>query len=131
MGLELYKFPNGAARFAGIPRGADERGHFAFEIQLPSYPSLYGEYRPLWAENKNDYDIEIVSFGFSSRDDLGNPYVGARQRFSLQQRKIIEDLIVALVSSPEAQSEVPPFSPNGSRFLGRIHFLPGWIIEDG
>jgi hypothetical protein len=131
MGFELYKFPNGAARFAGMGPGADERGCFVFEVQLPSYPSLYGEFGPQWAENKNDYDIEIVSFGFTSRNNVGNPHAGARPRFSSQQRKIIEDLIVALASSPEAQSKVPPFSFKGSRFLGRIHFLPGWIIDDG
>jgi hypothetical protein len=131
MGVELYKFPNGAARFAGVPQGADERGHLVFEIQLPSYPPLYGEFRPQSTQNGNDYDIGIVSFGFASPDNVGNPHVGARRRFSLQQRKIIEDIIVALVSSPEAQSDVPPFAFNGSRFLGRIHFLPGWIIEDG
>jgi hypothetical protein len=131
MGTELYKFPNGAARFAGFPGGADERGHLVFEVQLPSYPSLYGEFGPQWVENKNDYDIEIVSFGFDSRNNVANPHPGARRRFSSQQRKIIEDLIVALVSSPEAQRKVPPFAFEGSRFLGRIHFLPGWIIVDG
>jgi hypothetical protein len=131
MGLDLINFPNGAAGFAGFPRGVDDRGHFAFELRLPSHPGLYGEYRPKFAENGNDYDVEIVNFGFVSRNNLGNPNVGARLRFSSQQREVIEDLIVALVSNPEAREGIPPFSSAKSHFLGRIHFLPGWINEDG
>jgi hypothetical protein len=131
MGLGLINFPNGAAGFASSFRGVDDRGHYAFELRLASYPSLYGEYRPKWAENGNDYDVEIVSFGFASPNNLGNPSAGARLRFSSQQRKITEGLIVALVSNPEARKGTAPFTSKKSHFRGHIHFLPGWIIEDG
>jgi hypothetical protein len=131
VGVDLITFQDGAARFFGSVRGSDEWGHDAFELRLPSFPPLYGEYQPKWADNEYDFDIEIISFGFTDARNIANPNIGARRRFSSDQRRIIEGLIAALVSSPEAQTGVSPFSSKKARFLGHVFFRPNWIVGEG
>jgi hypothetical protein len=131
VGVDWINFQDGAARFIGPVRGSDEWGHNAFELRLPSYPPLYGEFQPKWADNENDFDIEIVSFGFTDERNIANPNAGARRRFSLEQRSIIEGLIVALISSPEARTGISPFSSKKGRFLGHVYFRPDWIVGEG
>lgn len=115
------------AGFAGSVRGVDEVGHHAFEVHLALSPEVYGEYRPKWAANKNDFDIEIVSFGFVDSKNPGNPSPTARRQFTDQQRKIVESLVKALFANPEARKGKPIFSSQKGCFLGGVHFLPGWI----
>jgi hypothetical protein len=131
VGVDLIKFRDGAARFRGPVRGSDEWGHDVFELRLLSYPPLYGEFQPKWADNENDFDIEIVSFGFTDERNIANPNVGARRRCSLEQRRIIEGLIVALILSPEARTGISPFSSKKGRFLGYVFFRPDWIVGEG
>jgi hypothetical protein len=88
---------------------------------------FYGEYRPKWAANQTDFDIEIVSFGFVDRDNIGNPVPTARQQFSGEQRKVVESLVKALIADPEARKGKPIFCSQKARFLGAVYFLPGWI----
>jgi hypothetical protein len=115
------------ASFAGSVRGVDEVGHFAFEVHLPSSTPFYGEYRPKRAPNGNDFDIEIVSFGFVYRDNLGNAMPTARRQFTEQQRRIVECLVKGLFADPEARKGKPIFCSQKARFLGGVYFLPRWI----
>jgi hypothetical protein len=128
MGLGLIDFDGGAAGFAGLIRGGDEAGHFIFEVCLPSSSSLYGEWRVKFEANENDFNVEIVSFGYPIRENASNPHPGARRRFSAEEQNIIQRLITALISSADARKKVFPFGGKKARFLGGIRFSPGWII---
>jgi hypothetical protein len=128
MGLGLINFEDGAAGFAGPIRGGDEAGHFVFELCLSSRTSLYGEWRPKWEANGNDFDVEIVSIGYPIRENVSNPHPGARQRFSAEQQNLIMRLITALFSSAEARKGIAPFTSKKATFLGHVRFSPGWII---
>lgn len=122
-------FEAGQVRFAGLVRGSDEGLHDIFVVSLSGYSMMYGEWRNKWADNGNDFDIEIVSFGFLDPRSVGIP--GARQIFPREERLIIEDLVRALFASDEVRSEAIPTTKFCSRFLGRVHFLPKWIREAG
>jgi hypothetical protein len=125
-GLDL---PAGKIRFAGGVRGVDEAGHDAFELSLSGAPALYGEWRPIFSENGNNFNVEIVNFGYTSRDNLGNPHPDARRKFSAHDVSSIRGLIEALFASEEARARVAPFSSkkNPRGYLGRVIFRPGWI----
>jgi hypothetical protein len=127
----LMNFEHGEAGFAGPIRGGDEALHFVFELRLPSFPALYGEWRPKFEVNGNDFGVEIVSFGYVYRANVANPHPGARRRFSVEQQSIIQRLITALFSSAEAREGIAPFSSKKATFLGGVRFSPGWIILNG
>jgi hypothetical protein len=102
-------------------------------IDLPGRPHLYGEYRQRFADNHNDFDIEIVSFGLTDPRNAGIPQP-SRLRLSAQERAAAEQLIRVLFCSAEAaavREGMSAFSLQQSTFLGGIHFLPGWILDDG
>jgi len=128
MGDSLINFEDGSARLAGTIRGGDEAGHFAFELRLDSLPALYGEWRPKFEANGNEFDVEIVSFGYLILENVSNPNPGARRKFSAEQIKVIQRLIATLFSSAEARKGTPPFTSKKGHFLGGVLFLPGWII---
>ncbi len=119
--------PTGRVQFAGIPRSWDEIGRYAFSVELPNQPAMYGEWRAKFAENDNDFDVEIVSFGFLRASSLGDPTPAHRRQFSEGDISIIQELIVALIASPAATAQVVPFTSKKGKFLGKIHFLPGWV----
>jgi len=125
--LFTVKKPTGSVRFNASVRSWDEIGRDAFSVELPNYPVMFGEWRAKFAENKNDFDVEIVSFGFFTASSLGDPAPSHRRQFSEGDISIVEELIRALFSSPEATGQVVPFTSKKGNFLGKIHFLPDWI----
>lgn len=128
MSFGWIEFTDGRARIVGTVRGADEGGHETFEVQLVSHSGLYGEMRPRWAADGHDFDLEIVSFGYSDERNVGNPHPGARRRFSLLERHAIERMIAGLLDHPEAQRDIFAFGVRGTRFVGGVHFAPNWIL---
>ena len=130
MGFDWINLEGGNIRFAGFARGSDEAGHDTFEIQVPSRSALYGEFRPSFADNHNDFEIEIVSFGFLDQKNIGNTHPGSRQRFSAMEQDLIERLTTALFADPESRNGITPFTSKKGHFLGQVHFTPGWILLD-
>lgn len=128
MALDWIDLNGGRARFSGLSLGVDELAHDTFQIEVQSKPALYGEYRAAWANNENDFDIEIVSFGFATDRNVGNDHPDARHRFSWGECENIERLTICLITSDGAQKGLPLFSSTKGRFLGRVKFAPGWIV---
>jgi hypothetical protein len=128
MGTSMMNFEDGAACFAGLVRGGDEAGHFVFQLRLPAFPDIYGEWRPNWEANEIDFDVEIVTFGYLDRENVSNPNPGARRQFSADQKNIIQRLTTALFLSAEARQGIAPFSSKKGHFLGRVRFRTGWLI---
>jgi hypothetical protein len=84
-------FANARVGFGGNARGVDEDSHDLIEIERTEGPLLFGEYRYLWAENQNDFDIEISSFGYVEPRDVGT--LDRRVAFSAAECEAIERLI--------------------------------------
>jgi hypothetical protein len=119
---------SGRIRLAGTDRGADELPRQAFLLQLPKQPVLLGEWRQRWAENGDDFDVEIVSFGHFPSEGLGLPT--GRLEFTSEERVLAEDLVHSLFSNPLARQKHSAFRPERKgAFLGKVHFLAGWITE--
>lgn len=129
--MEGHFFPTvavrtGKVRLAGTDRGADELPRDAFIAQLPGRPVLIGEWRKRWAENGNDFDVEVVSFGYSQYEALG--IAAIQLEFTAEERTLVKDLVRALFLNPLARQMHSSFRPERKgRFLGNVCFLPGWI----
>lgn len=93
---------------------------------MPNQPLVYGEWRPKWAKNGNDFDIEILDFGLFDASMAGASEAN-HQVYALRDSPVIEGLIRKLFASVEARSRISPFSSSKGRFRGGIEFLPGWI----
>jgi hypothetical protein len=116
----------GKVRFSGAARGGDELGHNTFEVNLPSRSSgLFGEYEHRFAEN--DFDIEVVRFGYLHSGNVDNLHPNARKKLSPEEAIVVQHLANALMNDVEATKDMPIFASENAHFLGQVHFAPGWI----
>jgi len=118
---------NGKIRFADVGRTWDERNHDLFAVQLPARPLLYGEWRPKFAKNGDDFDVEVVFFGLIDPRDAGLPLPARRIAVNRDERLVVEKLIQSLISSADARAQRWPFNSRRAKFMGRIDFLEDWI----
>jgi hypothetical protein len=118
--------PTGRASFESMTRSWDESPVDAFSIELTAHLALYGIWRPKWASNENDFDVEIVSFGWAGKHNIGNPYPMARTKLTVERVNDVKELIIALIEDVDARRKIVPFSSKTARFLGRIDFQDNW-----
>jgi hypothetical protein len=120
--------PTGRASFESVIRSWDESPQRALSVELIGEPTLYGIWQPKWAANENDFDVEVVSFGWASQSNTGNPNPATRSKLSAAQAADVNALIVELIGNVEVRKKVTPFSSKGGRFLGGIEFNENWIL---
>ena len=89
--------------------------------------ALYGIWSQRWAPNGNDFDVEIVSFGWASTSNTGNPNPVTRTRLSAKQAADVKALVLALFQNAEVRNRTAPFVNKPEQFLGRIDFKVDWI----
>ena len=77
--------PTGRASFESVIRAWSELPVHAFSVELTGHLVLYGIWRPKWAPNGNDFDVEIVSFGWADQYNVGNPNPMTRRKLSVEQ----------------------------------------------
>jgi hypothetical protein len=117
-------FANARVGFGGIGVGIDEEPHELIKIERTESPIVFGEYRFLDAENQNDFDIEVSSFGYIHHRDVGT--LDRRLTFSVAECEAIERLIRSFFANPDVfkKTFLPP-----ARYLGGLAFTPGWILR--
>ncbi|WP_428682097.1 hypothetical protein [Reyranella sp.] len=122
----LVQTGDGKIRFGGIERGPDGVPREIFAIQLPGRTPMYGEWTQKFASNGNDFDVEIVSFGFPPLYSVAGP--AGLETFCVVEREAVQKLIAALFSDAAATGQLFEFAPERKGlFLNRIHFRPDWI----
>jgi hypothetical protein len=127
--FDWVQFPEGRARFSGGVRGImDEQRHetFAVEIRGEEY---FGEIRKAFLPNGNDYNVEVVSFGYGSDGYVGMPPT-ACQTFTKAEISTIQTLIVQLIAAgrqfayrPHLLTEYPH-----AHFMGEVMFGEDWVL---
>lgn len=118
----------GKIAFGLSGRAWDELGHRLVVVELTQQSLLYGEWAPRYRANGDDFDIDILAFGYRDGFLAGSPEPSDRLEFSAEKCQVIESLIHRLFVSPITATEVP-FSLPRARFLGGVHFLDGWIRQ--
>ncbi|MDL5367290.1 hypothetical protein QSH18_16905 [Xanthomonas sp. NCPPB 2654] len=127
------QFPEGRARFFGLVRGVDELGHETFAVEVDGN-EFFGEIDRAFLPNNNDYNIEVVSFGYGSERCLGMPMLGGCQIFSQAQINTIQALIAQLIAAGTQFSDRPSLLTEypSAHFMGQVSFRDGWVlVADG
>ena len=123
--------PTGRASFESVIRSWDESPQDSFSVELLGEQALYGIWRPNWAANEHDFDVEVVSYGWASKYNVGHPDPVTRRKLSAEQAADVQALVVALVEDRDVRTKISPFSSKTARFLGRIEFQENWVLLDG
>jgi hypothetical protein len=113
-------------RHGGV-RGADEKGHDLFMVERIDGAPLYGDYVEVFEENENDFNIEVGMFGFLSRNNVGNPHLGAREQFSFEECETVKQLLRSFFLNSDEMKKKWRSHPD-ARFLGDVRFRPNWIV---
>lgn len=126
-------FKEGRARFSGGIRGWDEVGHQTFGVEMDGR-ELYGEVRTAFLPDGYNFNIEVVSFGYFSKDDVGMPRLGqSSTSLSSVAAKKARSLIVQLVTytSELGKSEERPIVmliTDKAQFMGTVFFSNNWVF---
>lgn len=126
-------FEQGRARFAGGIRGWDEVGHETFAVELDGQ-TLYGEVKAVFLSDGNNFNIEIVSFGYFAKGDVAMPRPGHTSTLLSPDRvEVAAALIVQLANHVAQQDESAerPFVMSidaESHFMGSVYFSEGWAL---
>ncbi|WP_369980071.1 hypothetical protein [Xanthomonas bundabergensis] len=123
------QFAEGRARFSGLVRGVDELGHETFAVEVDGN-EFFGEIRTSFLPNGNDYNIEVVSFGYGSEKYLGMPIHDGCQIFSQAQINTIRTLIVQLIAAGTRFSDRLSLLTEypSAHFKGDVNFRDGWAL---
>lgn len=128
--FDWVQFPEGRARFGGGIRGiVDEQGHHTFAVEIDG-KEYFGEIQRVFLPNGNDYNIEIVSFGYGAKNYIGMEMIGTCQVFTIDEIGIIEALIVQLVAAGKHFPDPPNFLDEYAdvHFMGEVIFRDGWAL---
>lgn len=126
--FDWIDFPEGRARFVGLVRGVDERGHEAFALEIDS-DLLFGEIRSRFLDNHNDFNVEIVSFGLRDSGSIGEAPFDPREILSIAKAETARQLILRLVRAGMAMRERPSLlvEYQNSSFMGKVVFRDDWV----
>lgn len=129
--FDWQRFPEGRARFSGGVRGADEQGHETFAIEVDG-EECFGEIARTFLPNGNDYNIEVVAFGYGSDSYVGMPVLDACRTFTMAQIDRIHALAIRLIEAGARFEDRPHLLkeyPN-ARFMGEVIFRDGWALVE-
>lgn len=128
--FDWVQFPEGRARFSGGVRGiVDEQRHETFAVEVGGN-EYFGEIRRAFLPNDNDYNIEVVAFGYGDDGNVGMPMLGTCRIFTAAEISAIEALIVQLVAAGTLFPDRPALLkeyPN-AHFMGKVVFRDGWAL---
>jgi hypothetical protein len=128
--FDWISLPEGRARFSGGIRGWDEIGHETFAVEVDGQ-ELFGEIVAIFLENNNNYNLEVVSFGYRKDNDVGLSMNACTPLTERQAQRIVSLVreLVAVVSKIDS----PPSILHGAKklFLGGLTFKDGWFRPVG
>lgn len=125
--FDWVQFPEGKARFSGLKRGWDERGHTTFALELNGI-EYYGEIDQVFLPDRHNFNVEVISFGYGRGEDIGMP--NAAVVFALEEISVAERLIIQLVQNGITRERPPNLlqQTEVSRFMGETIFRDGWAL---
>jgi len=127
--FDWLELPNGRARFSGGIRGFDELRHetFAAEVDGREY---FGEIGRTFLPNGNDFNIEVLSFGYGNRGYVGMPMRSTCRVFTAAEIEKIQALTVQLIAAGTRFKDRPTLLteyPN-AHFMDQVFFRNGWVL---
>lgn len=120
---------DGKIAFGASGRAWDEVNHKLVVVELEPWSFVYGEWKSRFHADGNDFDVEVLGFGYRDGFLAGSPNPCDRLVFSPEKCQAFERLIRRLFASPATATAGIPFSAPRARFLGGVHFREGWIRQ--
>lgn len=111
--------------YSGTTSGPDGGTDTFCVIFSGEYP-LYGA----WKESfSSEYvtSIRIISFGYRSRENVGNPHPAARDHISGERAAMVKILIEHLFYVLSREGDVLPFCIEGVTYDNHIAYDQDWI----
>jgi len=132
--FEWQQFPEGRVRFSGGIRGWDERRYETFAVEIDG-DVLYGEIDNLFLPNHNDFNVQVVTFGYGMIEAVGllndgSPGPQAQGTFPPAYLRRVQSLIAQLIRAGTHFRNKPGVlveSPCG-HFQGKVIFPTGWAV---
>jgi hypothetical protein len=125
---DALSLPDGKVAFEGTVR-LDTGGAHVFRMDLPNRYPMYGVWRMVATPDRNKWNVEILKFGYLSKNNVGNPHPEAANPLTTRERKAAEELVRALFATPEIRNKGYPFKPDGRGFLGGVVFAENWVRQ--
>lgn len=132
--FEWQQFPEGRARFSGGIRGWNERGYDTFAVELEG-EVVYGEIARTFLPNHNDYNIQVVSFGYGMQENVGilnenGTLPNAQGIFPSAYLQHVQALVVQLVRVGLHFQKRPALLTEyaDAHFQGKVIFPAGWAV---
>ncbi|CAM5469902.1 hypothetical protein [Rhodanobacter lindaniclasticus] len=132
--FEWQQFPEGRARFSGGIRGWDERRYETFAVEVDG-DVTYGEIARAFLPNEDDFNIQVVSFGYGMRENVGilsdgSPGPHAQGSFPQAYLRRVQQLVVQLVRAGLDLSDRPSVlvEYSNAHFQGKVIFSEGWAV---
>lgn len=126
--LDWVEFPEGRARFAGGTRGAgtDDKPHETFAVEINGV-EYFGEIRDSWIDDYH-FNVEIVAFGWGTKDWIGMSMPGLCARFTEGEIETAQHLILDLIKAVPSFEERPFVMGEGEEFTGKVIFRDRWAL---
>lgn len=128
--FDWIDFPQGRVRYAGGSKGRDEPRIDTFAVDIYGH-TYYGEIRQLFLPDRNNYNVEIVSFGWPKGDWFGTePDPRQCAAFTANELLDVQKLIGRVVPAWRKLAQRPFVLRESSRshFMGDIFFRDGWAL---
>lgn len=126
--FDWVPFPDGKIRFVGGVRGVDELGHDAIAAEIGNRV-YFGEIGNAFLPNRNDFNIEVISFGWPGEEWLGMTTKDACAAFTAAEVETLRFMITELVRRASEWNSKPVimYEDAKARFMGQVIFRDGWI----
>jgi len=128
--FDWIDFPQGRVRYVGQKRGREEPPIYVFSVHIDGW-TYSGELRRSYLQDRNHYDLEVVSFGWIETVWFGTfPDPKFCASFTVKQLEGVQILVGQAVVIWYAMSKRPAilFKSAKSGFAGAIHFSEGWAL---
>jgi hypothetical protein len=123
--FDWVEFPEGRARFSGGIRGWDDLRHETFCVEVDGR-ELFGEIVSVFAENRNNYNLEIISFGYKEDGDVGLD-ISACVALTKEQTQRVANLVRKLIAVVSKIDTPPSILSNAKElFLGDVILKNDW-----
>jgi len=128
--FEWIEFPQGRVRYAGGKRGRDEPPIETFAVEIHGWV-YYGQVLTVFLSAQNNYNLEVVSFGWLKHDWLGvEPDPEYCASFTLNELSEVQSLVCHAVSTWRNLEDRPAilYESAQTHFMGEISFRDGWAL---
>lgn len=127
--LDLIFLDDLTAKYEGLIKGYDEKGHYIFSVEIES-KKYFGEIGRFFSEDKSEFSVMLSSFGYTDENAVPGPN-NLKTIFSESDVYKIKKILIKMIKEFLTFKEIPSIVNgfNKSKFSGEIFLANGWILH--